>query len=126
MIAADQHKEMIYIHTDRNVYIAGEEVYFKLYLLNSHDKHLSPLSKVAFLILRSTQSNQIIQLRLSVNFGISTGSLLLPDTLSTGKYEIVSYTRWMKNTGEDLYFRKELIIYNRFEKQTDNFSATLA
>ena len=39
--------ENIYIHVDRSSYIAGENIFFKLYLLNESTHKLSHLSKIA-------------------------------------------------------------------------------
>ncbi len=109
--------ELTYIHTDRDVYIAGETMFFKLYVLNSLSQKLSDKSKIAYLLLRNETASSILKVRLKVKNGIAYGSIFLPDTLSTGSYEIVSYTNWMKNFGEKTFFKKEIIIANRFDKE---------
>ena len=109
--------ELTYIHTDRDVYIAGETMFFKLYVLEELSKKPSYKSKIAYLLLRNETASSILKIRLKVKNGISYGSIFLPDTLSTGSYEIVSYTNWMKNFGESTFFKKEIIIANRFDKE---------
>jgi hypothetical protein len=108
--------EQTYLHTDRDVYIAGETMFFKLYVLNSQTQKLSEKSKIAYLLLRSETSNSILKIRVRLISGMAYGSIFLPDTLSTGNYEVVSYTNWMKNFGEKTFFKKEIIIANRFDK----------
>ncbi len=109
--------ELTYIHTDRDVYIAGETMFFKLYVLDGPSQKLSDKSKIAYLLLRNETASSILKVRLKVKNGIAYGSIFLPDTLSTGSYEIVSYTNWMKNFGEKTFFKKEIIIANRFDKE---------
>jgi len=109
--------ELTYIHTDRDVYIAGETMFFKLYVLDGQSQKLSAKSKIAYLLLRNETASSILKIRLKVKNGMAYGSIFLPDTLSTGSYEIVSYTNWMKNFGEKSFFKKEIIIANRFDKE---------
>ena len=123
----DISTEQTYLHTDRDVYIAGETLFYKLYVLNGQTQKLSQKSKIAYLLLRNETANSILKIRLKLINGMAYGSVFLPDTLSTGNYEIVSYTNWMKNFGEKTFFKKEIIIANRFDKEinlhTDNASA---
>ncbi len=108
--------ESAYLHTDRNVYITGETIYFKFYLINSETLKLSELSKVGYIVLRSEKSESVIKLRVNLNKGTGMGSFELPDTLYSGIYQITAFTRFMRNRGEQSFFRKNITVINRHDK----------
>ena len=108
--------ERVFVHTDRDIYIAGENVFFKLYLINDSSHKLSETSKIAYLILRSSASVPIAKIRIKTEGGIAYGNILLPDTLSSGPYQLTAFTNWMRNSGEGSFFNKEIFVANRFDK----------
>ncbi len=119
--------ERVYVHTDRDIYIAGENVFFKLYLIDDSTHRLSGINSIAYLILRSRTSSAIAKIRFRVTAGTAYGTVLLPDTLSSGPYQIVAFTNWMRNEGEESFFSKEIFIANRFDKNLtalDSISGT--
>ena len=111
--------ETVYLQTDRTAYIAGESVFYKLYVLNAITKKRSEISKVAYILLRAANSNPFLKIRVKIDLGTATGSFVLPDTLTSRVYQIVAFTRAMKNFGEQGFFHKEIVISNRFDKDLD-------
>lgn len=109
--------EMVYLHTDRNFYVAGDNLYFKMYLKSE----CCDTSRFAYLIIRDEKSDVISHSRLEVKDGVSYGSIKLADTLKTGFYQIVCFTNFMRNRPETI-FRKEIVIANRFDDDAGYFS----
>lgn len=110
-------KEHIYVHTDRDLFVAGEYMYFSMYLFSSATQP-EQKSKYAYLALRSA-SGVVERLTLKLGNGEANGAIYLHDTLSTGFYELVGFTNWMRNGPEDAYFRKPVFIANRFDDKLD-------
>jgi hypothetical protein len=111
--------EIAYLQTDRAAYIAGESIFYKLYVLDGTTKKRSVMSKVGYIILRTTNSDVTLKFRVNVNAGMAHGSLALPDTLTTGVYQIVAFTSSMRNRGNDYLFHKVITVVNRFDKALD-------
>lgn len=111
--------EITYLHTDRTAYIAGESIYFKLYVLDAVSKKRSEVSKVGYVVLRTVNSLPSLKIRVKVDAGLGSGSVFLPDTLQSGVYQIIAFTNFMKNLGEAHFFHKEITISNRFDKTLD-------
>jgi hypothetical protein len=108
--------EKIYLQTDRDVYIAGEELFFTCYRFDTNVPKDWTGSKFAYLVLRNEKNSLINGICLKLENNRFSGSLYLPDTLSSGWYQLVSYTNYMRNAGEKSFFSREILIVNRFDK----------
>lgn len=119
--------ETVFVHTDRNIYIAGENIFFKLYVINKISHKLSETSSIAYLILRGRGNIPVARIRFKVDHGTAYGSIFLPDTLSSGPYQLTAFTNYMRNSGEGSFFSEEIFIANRFDKDLsalDMYSGT--
>ena len=104
--------EEIFLHTDREEYIAGEDLWFNIYLLDRKSFTASLNSKIVYFELLNTENRPIVQKRFSLESGSGPGRIVLPDTLSTGIYTVRAYTSWMKNFAPDNCFLKDIKVYN--------------
>jgi len=111
-------REEIYIHSDRDDYISGENMWFNIYLIDRKSLRPSSVSKIAYFELLNQENRPIIQKKLLLHNGVGPGEITLPDTLSTGSYTIRAYTSWMKNFLPYNCFIKEIDIYNAFSSKT--------
>ncbi|MBS1526755.1 MAG: hypothetical protein JST19_13945 [Bacteroidetes bacterium] len=110
-----QHKnlqEKLFIHTDKNFYLAGEIIWFKVYCVEASTNKPLDLSKVAYLELIDNAGNAAVQTKVSLDKGSGAGSVLLPFSLNNGNYLLRAYTSWMKNFSPDYFFQSELTIVN--------------
>jgi hypothetical protein len=107
-------REEVYIHSDRDEYLSGEDIWFNVYLIDRLTFEPSTNSKIAYFELLNSENRPVIQKRILLDKGFGPGQILLPDTLSTGSYTIRAYTGWMKNFLPDNCFTKEIKIYNAF------------
>jgi hypothetical protein len=120
--AQDNHaslrQEKVFLHTDRNIYMAGENLFYTVYLQGNPGQ----TSKYVYLVLRDFRSVHVAELRIEIINGSAFGNISLSDTLRTGIYQIVSYTNCMRNNSEETYFNKEIIIANRFDETMERIS----
>jgi hypothetical protein len=111
-------REEIYIHSDRNEYISGEDMWFKIYLVDRQKMKPSGESKIAYFELLNSVNRPVVQKKIYLENGSGPGQIVLPDTLSTGTYTIRAYTSWMKNFLPDNCFSKSIHIYNAFSTRS--------
>ena len=108
--------ERTFLRTDRDVYIAGEELFFTCYRFDPSIQNKMEGSRFAYFVLRNERNVLIQGICLRLDSDRFSGNIYLPDTLSTGYYQLVSYTNCMRNDGEKSFFTKEILIANRFDK----------
>jgi hypothetical protein len=106
--------EEIYLQTDRSDYIAGEELWFRIFLFDRRSSGISSQSSIAYLELLDASNEPVIQKRFRLNSGTGPGQISLPDTLTSGLYTIRVYTSRMKNFLPANCFMKEINVYNPF------------
>jgi hypothetical protein len=111
-------REEVYIHSDRDEYISGEDLWFNIYLIDRQSFKPDTNSKIAYFELLNPENRPIVQKKIKLDGGFGPGQIVLPDTLSTGIYTIRAYTSWMKNFLPDNCFLKEINIYNAFSSKT--------
>ncbi len=117
----DQYSEMnlqekVYVHTDRELYLAGEILWFKLYNVNTVSNRSIDFSKVAYVEIIDKNLKPVLQAKIAIDNGSGSGSLYLPVSLSSGNYQFRAYTSWMKNFSPDFYFEKNIKLVNTLTK----------
>jgi hypothetical protein len=111
--------EELYISTDRDLYAAGENVWFKIYKLNSLTNMPTSFGKVVYLDILDLENNPVDQLKIEITGFTGSGDFTLPDTLRTGNYILRSYTNWMQNFSKNLFAYKSISVINPFDKITN-------
>ena len=110
MTFAQMTGERVYVQTDKDFYLSGEKMYLSVYGLD-REAHPLDLSKVVYVELLGDAFNTV-QVKVEMSEGKGNAVVELPYMLSSGVYELVAYTRWMRNEGEKVFFRKPIGIYN--------------
>jgi hypothetical protein len=104
--------EKIFTHTDKDFYLAGEIIWFKLYVVNGEDNRLMDLSKVAYVEILDKDHKSVLQGKIALDKGTGNGSLYIPLSFNSGVYSFRAYTNWMKNSDPVYYFEKLIRIVN--------------
>lgn len=107
--------EELYLRTDRDLYIAGEQVWFKVYKMYGLTHVPCDISKVVYVELLDLNNYPLKQLKVRVDGYSGSSGLILPENISSGNYIIRAYTNWMKNFPPEMFFYKEISVINPFE-----------
>jgi len=109
---AQRMQEKLYVHTDKDLYLAGEICWFKIYAVDAGSHRPLDMSKVVYLEWLDKDNKPVLQAKTALDKGSGDGNLYLPLTVRTGNYKLRAYTSWMKNYGADWYFEKTVTIIN--------------
>ena len=113
-------REKIYLHLDRSSYWASDDIWFKAYLKDS------PIAECNLYVELFNSSETVVQKKIYwAQGGLAYGDMHLTDTISSGVYQIRAYTNWMRNFDDQWFFRKDLVIMNLRDHQTDTESNRL-
>jgi hypothetical protein len=113
--------EKVYLHLDRDNYVAGETAWFKAYLQSNSLP--DTISSVLYVELLSSSSSVLVRKVLPVLLGVTNGQIELPDSLVTGNYILTAYTPTMLRYGADFIFKKMLFIYGKKPQQRLNIAS---
>ncbi len=103
--------EKVYLQTDRTQYVAGDTLWFNAWLVDaSRHTPTAPSQTLYVNLLDSTGGVQVSQTLHVDSTGQTSGSLTLPASLTGGTYQLLAYTNWMRNSGDDFLFRKRIRI----------------
>ena len=118
-------QEKLYMHVDKGFYLAGDIIWFKIYVTDASLHQPLSISKVAYVEVLNEINQSVLQAKISLQQGSGNGSLQLPVSINSGNYTIRGYTNWMKNAGADYFFEKKITIVNT-QKSREIFSAAAA
>jgi len=111
-VAESFPQEKVHLHLDKPYYTAGDNIWFKAYVLEEHS--LSPTDRSGVLYVDLIHGGSVLSsLKLPIENGVTSGDFKLSDSISEGNYRIRAYTRWMRNSSESFFFDKTISIGNK-------------
>lgn len=107
-------QEKLFVHTDKDFYLSGETIWFRIYNVDAGSHKPSAMSKVAYVEILNGEGRAVLQARIGLgdNNGNGSGSFLLPAHLASGNYLLRAYTQWMKNFDASDYYQQPISIVN--------------
>jgi len=106
------YTERVFVHLDRNHYLAGERIWFTIFCLEQNSKKPSVVSSVAYIELLDHQGEPVLQKKIELSEGKGNGFFEIPVSCKSEEHIIRSYTSWQRNFGPENYnYNKILIIH---------------
>ena len=108
-------QEKVYLQTDKPYYSAGEDLWFKGYLVNATTLEPTALSQYLYVELIDKSDSVIYRVKIKKDSLGFSGHLKLKPELPSGYYALRAYTRWMQNIDNDFFFTKSIVIGNSID-----------
>ncbi len=106
-------QEKIHLHTDRTMYVPGEKIWFKAYIVDALTHQSPTYSQYAYIELINAADSLIQRVMVcQSDSGLFHGHFFLSERIAEGEYTIRAYTRYLENLGDDFFFKKTVYIGN--------------
>lgn len=106
-------QEKIYLHHDKSFYSAGDDIWFRAYLVNASTHVPNRLSRLLYVELLNQQDTILFKEKIiRQKENEFYGDIHLPDTLRPGYYRLRAYTNFMRNAGDDFFYNEQIYIGN--------------
>lgn len=109
-------QEKIYIHYDKDNYVAGETIWFKAYLYSNGSP--SGISNNFYLQFTDGYGKIISSKKYPVMGAVAKGNIDIPDSLPQGNYYIRALTPNMLNFDEAFIYKKNIFVFKPTATQT--------
>ena len=117
LLGAQVQQEGLVLLTDRGHYISGEIISYKAFYQEPAQSSEAIWSRVLYVELIMPNGTPLVQSKVIVDTTGATGSLHIPEGLSSGTYYLKAYTRWMRNCGAEDFVYTSLQIYDPYNEQ---------
>ncbi|MDT0621703.1 hypothetical protein [Croceitalea vernalis] len=107
-------QEKAYIDHTGPLHFSGEYLYYAFYCFNAQSNKLTNISKVAYVALVDENQNYIFEHKIKLTKGLGQGDFFISTDIPSGKYKLLGYTQWMKNSGLSQVFKDDIIIVNPY------------
>jgi len=96
--------EKVHLHIDKQGYMPGDTIGFKVYTVAGADHGLSAISGIVHVELLTEKDSIINRIALPLSSGVTWGDFALSALLKNGNYHIRAYTNWMRNFSPGYFF----------------------
>ena len=100
-------QEKLFLHTDKPLYISGEKIWFRAWLVDAV-LHTPVINQYVYVELISPLDSLVTRVKIRPDQGAFSGFIDLDQRLPEGNYTLRAYTETMLNMGEDYFFRNSI------------------
>lgn len=111
-------QEKVHLTTDKEMYMGGDTIWFRAWVVNAATHEPLDASLYVYVELRD-QFNEVTR-RVKIvsrNGGEYTGYIPLDVKIAEGRYLLTAYTQYMRNIGQDLFFKKSVTVKSPFSSK---------
>lgn len=105
-------QEKVYLQTDKPYYSAGEEIWFKGYLVNATTLEPTAYSQFMYVELINKLDSVFYRVKIKKDSLGFAGHIKLKPEVPSGYYSLRAYTYWMQNAPKEFFFSKNILIGN--------------
>ena len=114
------YNERYVVLTDRNLFVAGENIHFAVINITGRDVEKAINSRVFYMELLKGDGTQVTGVKYPMTSEGTEGTFRIPDNAVTGHYFLRSYTRWMRNFSTSDFSYNQIRVINPYMQGLEN------
>ena len=107
---AELPREITYLHLNKSVFLKGEPIGFKAYVLDKGSMELSEETANLYLTLTDQKGKTVKSDLFWVRNGTANGIIQLDSLFNPGEYTIKAFTNWMLNFQEFNHYEQSILV----------------
>lgn len=123
--SVDKKDDHLFLHLDKTLYTNNEQIWFTGYLVNATNT-LNNHNFLCVYLCRDGGQEIQLQHRFVMENGISFGSLILPDSIAPGSYNLMAYTNVLNKNNKPIALFKQPITIESITEEPFTAAASLA
>ena len=116
--------EKVFVHTDKDVYAAGETLWMACYLVDGQTHKPGAFSTFIHLELKNRDQEVLIGEKIFTPAGRGSASFTLPADLAPGTYTLLAYTQYQRNSESPTLFTKPIQVVAGLDRELSEGIAT--
>ena len=112
-------QEKVYVHTDRNVYLGGDTIWMRGYVVDAVSHQPVSVSEYLYVEMQLPDGETAQRVKIRESNGVYAGYVVLPETAAEADYTLTAYTSFMQSLGEPYFFKKMLRVGSAFSTLSD-------
>ncbi len=113
--------EKIYIQTDKAAYLSGERIWFRSHVVEATSNMPVFLSRYIYIELFNPFDRMMKRIKIRPDsLGVYSGHFDLDEELPEGSYTLRAYTRYMRNQGNEAFFKKTIQVLDPYSLQIES------
>ncbi|SNR28688.1 TonB-dependent Receptor Plug Domain [Maribacter sedimenticola] len=104
--------ERTIVHTDKDYYVKGETIWFRVFMTNGLSNMEKPYSGVAYVEVVNEHGDVVDKRKLKVSDNGAYGDVSITNNWDTGKYYIRAFTKLMLNNEHPRIHVKPIVVQN--------------
>tara|TARA_R110000744_G_C19353714_1_gene560655 strand:+ start:203 stop:2716 length:2514 start_codon:yes stop_codon:yes gene_type:complete len=116
--------EKTFLETDKDMYVLGDTIWLKTYVVNGITHQTSNKSRVAYVELLNDNDSIVEKRRLFIEGTSGVGDISLSNVLKQGSYKLRAYTNYMLNDNHISFFEKSVTVSAKSSSMSESYSVT--
>jgi len=113
-------QEKAYLDHTGSLLFSGEYIHYAFYGFNTQSNKLTNISKIGYVALVDENQNYVFEHKIKLDKGLGQGDFFITAEIPSGKYKLLGYTQWMKNSGLTQIFKDDIVIVNPYMENQSN------
>lgn len=111
----NSQQEQLFVHLTNSVFLTGEYLFYKAYVINTSKKSYSTSSDIAFVELVAEDLTVVFRHKIRLEDGKGFSDFFIPNSVVSGNYKVLAYTPAMVDGIKKQYFQTDIAIINPYQ-----------